>query len=83
MRRRRVIGSVTTFPAYDQYRAYVDGQITLEEWRNCDAPTLVVKPIYAEAQEEVLPPRWDYLAIVLLGVICFCLGFALGVWWHG
>jgi len=45
--KRRQAGSVTYYPALDHFRDYLDGEITLEEFRRCDK-VAVTEPLYVE-----------------------------------
>ena len=65
MRRRRVIGTVTSYPAFDAFRDYLYGQGTLAAFRK--APRSVTELIYADEPE--LPTRYGWIAPFVVGFI--------------
>lgn len=76
VRRKRQIGTVTSYPALDAFRKYITGDSTLDEFRKARA-TIIIKPIYEEVDVTV-PKSLVLLALVVSGafgctVATFCV----------
>jgi len=73
MKRRRIIGVSTSFPALTAFKKYVRGEMTLEEWRKCKVGE-VSTPIYAEESTQGRQPFWPFFTL-----LAFVLGVTMGV----
>lgn len=79
LKKRKVIGYSTSYPALTAFRDYIEGRSTLEEFRNCKVSSITT-PIYSEVKMTVEnePEMVSRASSQLKQLCCFLLGVIVG-----